>query len=239
MIIVKENFTDFDSIKKNWHWKPPWGEGDHKKGLYSEYRNMKIIEGEGLVMMATQMPQSSSNFLMPRLFWKGAPMGYGKYTAFMKVQKCRAVGTFVLYTNAHYRQGVRTILPEIDIAEYGLKNNPTVLNVAVHRRARNPAFVNDPRYLDYKDRHELDYLWHPHKSKQFPWPDKPRWVEHSCEVTPKKIDILIDGKKVFTDWNILGHFTDSFNPTFGQPIPDWIREPLPAPMFIKNFTYEY
>lgn len=228
MIIVNENFTDLKQIKKNWHWSYPWGVPSHLNGKFSQYENMYI--DDGIVMQA----DFDKTWRMPRLFWKGSPMGYGRYEAVMTVPPMRATNVFVLYAQARYRGrwGVRSILPEIDVAEYALKDNPSALNVAVHDWTNPPAFLDDERYYDDR-RHELDYEKHRQKNKQLTWSG--RKIKHSCIIEPRKIQIFIDDKRVLKK---CGRFPDFFNPTFGQSIPKWQKYPFTKPMIVHSFSYE-
>jgi len=231
MIAVEEKFSSIESIKKRWHWNMPWGAGDGKLGVYSEYKNIFISpKKDGIVMLSTL---NTDGWDMPRLFWGGAPMGFGRYTAEMTVPNQSSVNVFVLYTQAHYNNVVRTIMPEIDIAEYGIHNAPNSFNIAVHRWGCNPSWKNDPRYLDIERRHELDYVGHKQTNKILEWTGK-RMV-HSCEVSKNRCSIFLNGKKKLT---VKGTFHPFFTPTFGQVLPNWIRHPYVLPITLHSFTYE-
>jgi len=231
ILAVKEDFTDLKKIKENWDWQYPWGTGEGKLGVYSKYKNI-WIEEDGLHMCCSK--DLKHNFLMPRLFWNGkAPMGYGKYTTKMTVPIQQSVNTFTIYSAVHYMKAVRTILPEIDVAEYSVRTDPNKLNVAVHQWTRNPSFRNSPSYNDIDLRHHLDYIGHKQKCKQIAWNGLVH--EHSCEITPRCCRIFLDGVKVLS---VRGKFYPAFNPTFGQTLPDWQIFPEYKPTIIHSFTFE-
>lgn len=236
MISVIQNFDDWKEIRKYWHWQPPWGVGKGKQGYYNGYDNMKLVS-DGIQMECKK--ESQGVYSMSRLFWDEAPMGYGKYSAIMTVPPQASVTSFVLYTRAYYHNLIRTILPEVDIAEYSLKNMPEALNVALHRRYRIPKFTYEEKYEkmynDIKLRHKLDYKDHRQKSKQFLWDGSTH--THSAEITPHKVEIFLDDISVFRvrSLKVMPAF---FTPTFGNSIPTWIEHPDPKPIVIHKFLFE-
>jgi len=230
MLAVKEDFQDLKEIKKRWGYQYPWGTGDHKLGIYSKYKNI-WIEKDGLHMCCSK--NLEYDFLMARLFWKGAPMGYGRYAAKITVPPQKSVNTFTIYSAAHYMKAVRTILPEIDVVEYGVKFDQDKLNVAVHQWIRNPSFRNSPLYQDIVRRHELDYVGHKQKNNQFEWNGLVH--EHSCEITPRRCRIFLDGMLMLS---VRGRYYPAFNPTFGQTLPNWQMFPTFKPIIIHSFTFE-
>ena len=230
MIVVEENFMSMADIGKRWNFNTPWGAGKDKLGIYSRDAYYHCIGGS--VIMGCK-PSDEFGYLMPRLFWKGAPMGFGRYEALMKVPPQNSVNVFVLYTQAHYNNVIRSIMPEIDVAEYGLHNHPTKLNVAVHQWSCRTNFKSHPAYADIEDRHTLDYMGHKIKDKQIDkWDGKIH--HHMCEVTAKKCTIYLDGDKVLS---VRGKFYPFFTPTFGQVLPKWVDPVVTLPIEIMNFKY--
>jgi len=232
---MKAYTTHFDTLDENWHWSYPWGTPKNEQGEIKEY--CLGVDIDGLVMNVKRLVAIPTTYYLPRIFWTGAPFGYGLFEAEITVPFQDAVPDFVLYSKAKYKLGVRSILPEIDIAEFGTKNHPHAINMAVHRWERKPKFLKSVKYYTC-ERHELDYVGHKQTSKLFAYEsldlnDVRR--KYQCEVTKNAVKIYINGNKCFHKRIRL---EACFTPTFGISVPDWIKNPDPKWMIVHNFSVE-
>jgi len=225
MTAYETTFKDLD----DWLKDAPWGTPNGMQGIV--HPEGLSFSDQGLVMTCIKV--EDKYYRMPRIFWKGAPFSYGLFEAEMTVPKQRAVPFFCLYSQARYKKAVRSILPEIDIAEFSTKNNPDELNLAVHHWQRNPDFQKHWDYKDPEKRHRLDYYNHVHKETQVEWTEER--TNYKCEVTKKSIKIYVNGKREFTYCRKLEAV---YNPTFGILVPDWIVDPDPKYMIIHSLKIE-
>ena len=226
MIAYETHFNDLDE----WLLVFPWGTPDGMNGYVSTSVTKLVDDG---VKLDCSTGLIDVGYMMPRIFWNGAPFSYGLFEAEMTVPKQRAVPDFVLYSQARYKMAVRSILPEIDIAEFGTERDPIEQNIAVHHWANNPAFLKHWNYKDPIKRHGLDYLGHEQRSIQVDWNE--RRTNYKCEVTKRSVKVYINGQKQFTYCKKLDAF---FTPTFGIGVPNWIKNPYPKHMVVHYFKVE-
>lgn len=230
MIAYETNFRNWYDLTDKWATSPPWGTSNGLQGVCSS-AGLSIVP-DGLMMSVPK--NSAGQYLMPRIFWKGAPFSYGLFEAEMTVPTQRAVCTFVLYSLATYKKGLRSLMPEIDIAEHGVHNHPDKLNHAVHEWIRRPDFEAIPGFK-YEDRNKYDYnlLIKKQKSRQTEWKSSRR--KFTCEITRWGVKIWVNGVRTFTR---IGRIDASFTPTFGISVPTWIKNPDPKYMIIHSLKID-
>lgn len=224
MTAYETTFKDLD----DWLLTFPWGTPDNQQGVIGW--ECLSYDDDGLILACRH---EKPPYLMPVIFWKGAPFSYGLFEAEITVPKQRAAPFFCLYSEARYKKAVRSILPEIDIAEYGTKQNPDEVNLAVHRWQRNPDFLKHWDYQDPEKRHGLDYYNHLHSETQVEWTEER--TNYKCEVSKRSIKIYVNGQREFTYCKKLEAV---YNPTFGILVPDWIVDPDPKYMIIHSLKIQ-
>lgn len=142
-------YDDFSDAKRSmsiWSYKPPWGAVyEHHNCLYTAWDNVRF-EDDGLHMFSSDNADDDAVANCACIYYKNnvlhdawhnpvdeqLPFQYGRFTFDMTVPFGVHAAAWLL-SQVRIRRGYRTILEEIDVAEFGLGNAQTRLNLALHR----------------------------------------------------------------------------------------------------------
>jgi hypothetical protein len=216
-VVYIEDFSDIDSVKSMWDWKYPWGATEHKH-QFTEWENVRF-EDDGLHFFHSDGGDRVNSGM---IYWDGIPFrGIAKYSFDITAPRYIPCAAWLL-SDVTVRHGVRTILPEIDVAEFGLHNMPNVLNLALHSWRKG----------SYPDHHTDDYLNHNISSKQLEWPVGRHTYTYS--VGRYFSTFSIDGQLKHVKW---GYIDNGLVPLFTLPYPDWYYGPL-GEVILHNFRVE-
>jgi len=224
--VLFDDFKNEQFTKTAWATRKPWGNVSHKS-MFTDWENVEFTD-DGLRFFHTPIYKPlkglESNSGMIMLDTEVA-FQYGRFSA----EITAPYGThcaFWLLSDVRQREGIRSILPEIDVAEFGLDNDQFKLNQAVHYWDRKGS----PR-RDYDDD---DYAFKKQKHKQFSWPEG----KHTYSVEINKIwtTFYIDNKRSF---RIFSKDSGSYlRPLFTHTHANWQSDMCLEDVILHSMTIE-
>ena len=233
--LLRDEFDNVEFSKQVWDTRKPWGNVSHKS-VFTDWENVEFVD-DGLRFFHKPMenPFKTVSTESGMIMMKNGLTGnketdrpgfqYGRFTAEITVP----YGThcaFWLLSEVRYRQGIRTIMPEIDIAEFGTPTRQFQLNQAVHYWDANKSIVRVGDSDDYKFKNQ--------RSKQTKWLDGRN--SYAVDVDKLFTTFYINGKRTM---RIFSRDSGAYMiPLFTHTHAEWQNENIIDDVILHNITIE-
>ena len=227
--ILFDDFKDEQFTKAVWRHDKPWGNISHKS-FFTRWENVEFTE-DGLRFFHTPLykpfrgVETNSGMIMLNT---ETAFQYGRFSA----EITAPYGThcaFWLLSDVRQRGGIRSILPELDVAEFGVENNKYQLNQAIHYWMPDGQFKRFNREYD-----DDDFKFKKQRNKLSIWLDGKH--TYSVEINKLFTTFYIDGVRSF---RILSRDSGSYlRPLFTHTHANWQSNTHLEDVFLHSITIE-